>query len=137
MEDWVSIKNIRAKNPKLGTRKIAELLGISRNTVKKALNSEEAPQYNRGVTKVNEQVAPFESFIKESFLTKKLKASRILKDIKSKGYQGSQYALYAYIRNELKPLSNELSRNNPNAFKSYETAPGEQMQFDWHTTQCL
>jgi len=131
MEDWVSIKNIRAKNPKLGTRKIAELLGISRNTVKKALSSEEAPKYNKGVTKVNDQVAPFEGFIKESFLTKKLKASRILKDMKSKGYTGSQYALYAYIRNELKPLSSELSRNNPNAFKSYETAPGEQMQFDW------
>ena len=74
MEDWVSIKNIRAKNPKLGTRKIAELLGISRNTVKKALKSDEAPKYNRGITKVNEQIAPFEGFIKESFLTKKLKA---------------------------------------------------------------
>jgi transposase len=131
MEDWVSIRNIRAKNSKLGTRKIAELLGISRNTVKKALKSDEAPQYNRSVTKVNDQVAPFEGFIKESFLKKNLKASRILKDMRSKGYQGSQYALYAYIRKELRPLGNELSRNNPNAFKSYETAPGEQMQFDW------
>lgn len=131
MEDWVSIKNIKAKNPKLGTRKIAELLGISRNTVKKALKSDEAPAYNKGVTKINAQVAPFEDFIKESFLKKNLKASRILKDIQSKGYQGSQYALYAYIRNELKPIANEVSRNNPNAFKSYETAPGEQMQFDW------
>ena len=131
MEDWVSIRNIRAKNPKLGTRKIAELLGISRNTVKKALKSDDAPVYNRGITKVNEQVAPFVGFIKESFLKKHLKASRILKDIKSKGYRGSQYALYAYIRNELRPLEDEVSRNNPNAFKSYETAPGEQMQFDW------
>jgi transposase len=131
MEDWVSIRNIRAKNPKLGTRKIAELLGISRNTVKKALKSDDAPVYNRGITKVNEQVAPFVGFIKESFLKKHLKASRILKDIKSKGYRGSQYALYAYIRNELRPLGDEVSRNNPNAFKSYETAPGEQMQFDW------
>lgn len=131
MEDWVSIRNIRSKNPTLGTRKIAELLGISRNTVKKALSSDACPEYNRGVTKINEQVEPFEGFIKESFLKKNLKASRILKDIQSKGYQGSQYALYAYIRNELRPLSSELSRNNPNAFKSYETAPGEQMQFDW------
>jgi transposase len=131
MEDWVSIRNIRSKNPTLGTRKIAELLGISRNTVKKALSCDACPEYNRGVTKINEQVEPFEGFIKESFLTKHLKASRILKDIQSKGYQGSQYALYAYIRKELRPLSNELSRNNPNAFKSYETAPGEQMQFDW------
>lgn len=130
MEDWVSIKNIKAKNPKLGTRKIAELLGISRNTVKKALKSDDAPVYKRGV-QINEQVAPFEGFIKESFLKKNLKASRILKDIQSKGYEGSQYALYAYIRNELRPIANEVSRNNPNAYKSYETAPGEQMQFDW------
>ena len=131
MEDWVSIRNIRSKNPTLGTRKIAELLGISRNTVKKALSCDACPEYNRGVSKINEQVEPFEGFIKESFLKKNLKASRILKDIQSKGYQGSQYALYAYIRKELRPLSNELSKNNPNAFKSYETAPGEQMQFDW------
>ena len=41
MENWVSIKNIRAVNPKIGTRKIAELLGVSRNTVKKALASED------------------------------------------------------------------------------------------------
>ena len=131
MEDWVSIKNLRAKNPKLGTRKIAELLGVSRNTVKKALASEEAPKYKSRTTAINKHVLPFEAFIKESFLKKKLKASRILKDIISKGYKGSQYALYAYIRNELKPLQDEVSRNNPNAYKSYETAPGEQMQFDW------
>jgi len=131
MEDWVSIRNIRSKNPKLGTRKIAELLGVSRNTVKKALSCDKAPAYNRGVTKINEQVEPFEGFIKESFLKKHFKASRILKDIRSKGYQGSQYALYAYIRKELRPLNDELLRNNPQAFKSYETAPGEQMQFDW------
>jgi len=131
MEDWVSIRNIRAKNPKLGTRKIAEMLGISRNTVKKALASENAPKYKSNTPAINEHVLPFEGFIKEAFLVKKLKVSRILKDIISKGYKGSKYALYAYIRNELKPLQDETSHNNPNAYKSYETAPGEQMQFDW------
>jgi transposase len=130
MEDWVSIKNIKTRNAQLGSRKIAELLGISRNTVKKALKSDDAPVYKRSVG-INVQIAPFEGFIKDAFLKKSLKASRILKDIQSKGYQGSQYALYAYIRNELKPIANEISRNNPNAYKSYETAPGEQMQFDW------
>lgn len=131
MEDWVSIRNIRAKNPKLGTRKIAELLGISRNTVKKALSSDDMPTYKSRKVAINEYVLPFEDFIKQSFLKKKLKASRILKDIKSKGYKGSQYALYAYIRNELKPIKDEVSTNNPNAYKSYQTAPGEQIQFDW------
>lgn len=131
MEDWVTIRNIRAKNPELGTRKIAALLGVSRNTVKKALLHEEPPKYKSKSYAINEHVLPFEGYIKEAFLTKKLKASRILKDIISKGYKGSQYALYAYIRNELKPLREDIAKNNPCAYKSYETAPGEQMQFDW------
>ncbi len=131
MEDWVSIRNIRSKNPKLGTRKIAKFLGLSRNTVKKALASDEAPEYNRGVKKVNENVEPFIPFVKEAFLKRNLKASRILKDIKSKGYQGSTYALYAYVRNELKPIKEDIGNSNFHAFKSYETNPGEQMQYDW------
>ena len=131
MEDWVSIKNIKAKNPKLGTRKIAELLGISRNTVKKALRSDEAPSYNKGIDKINKHIEPFEDFIKEAFLKRKLKASRILKDIQSKGYKGSQYALYAYIKKHLRPINDELKKSSPDAYKSYETAPGEQMQYDW------
>ena len=48
MEDWVTIRNLKKKNPNLGTRKIATILGISRNTVKKALLSDELPLYNRG-----------------------------------------------------------------------------------------
>lgn len=131
MEDWVSIKNLRSKNPDLGTRKIAKLLGISRNTVKKALLSDNAPEYNRGVKKVNKHIEPFTGVIKESFLKKNLKASRILKDIRSKGYEGSQYALYAYIRKELRSVKEDINGNNPSAFKSYETKPGEQMQYDW------
>ena len=53
MEDWVSIKNLRAKNSDLGTRKIAELLGVSRNTVKKALASEDAPKYRSTTPAIN------------------------------------------------------------------------------------
>ena len=84
MEDWVTIRNLRVKNPNLGTRTIALMLGISRNTVKKALVSEEIPLYNRGERKINEHIEPFVNFIKESFFKKNLKASRILKDINSK-----------------------------------------------------
>ena len=131
MEDWVSIRSLKSKNPDLGTRKIAKLLGVSRNTVKKALASDKAPEYNKGIKKVNENIEPFVGFIKDSFLKKNLKASRILKDIKSKGYKGSTYALYAYIRNELKPIKEDVGNNNFYAFKSYETDPSEQMQFDW------
>ena len=112
MEDWVTIRNLKKKDPNLGTRTIALMLGISRNTVKKALASDELPLYNRGEKKINEAVEPFIDFIKESFLKKNLKASRILKDIKSKGYRGSQYALYAYIREILKPIANSTPTHN-------------------------
>ena len=48
MEDWVTIRNLKKKNPNIGTRELAKMLGISRNTIKKALKSDEAPEYNRG-----------------------------------------------------------------------------------------
>lgn len=37
MEDWVTIRNLKKKDPNLETRTIALMLGISRNTVKKLL----------------------------------------------------------------------------------------------------
>jgi len=131
MEDWVTIRHLKKKNPNVGTRELARMLGISRNTVKKALKSDELPLYNRGERKINEAVEPFIPFIKESFLKKNLKASRILKDIKSKGYAGSQYALYAYIREFLKPIADDVTKPTPSAFMHYETKPCEQMQYDW------
>ncbi|WP_108561081.1 IS21 family transposase [Arcobacter caeni] len=131
MEDWVTIRNLKVKNPNLGTRTIATMLGISRNTVKKALVNDEIPLYNKGEKKVNKNIEPFINFIKESFLKKNLKASRILKDIKLKGYRGSQYALYAYIREILKPIQQDVSKSTPSAFMRYETLAGEQMQYDW------
>ena len=131
MEDWVTIRNLKSKNPNLGIRKIALMLGISKNTVKKALRSEEYPSYNRGEKKINETIIPYVDFIKESFLKKNLKASRILKDIEKKGYKGSTYALYAYIREFLKPIKDDVVKSKPDAFMRYETVAGEQMQYDW------
>jgi len=39
MEKWVTIKNLKKSNPSMGTRKIAELVGVSRNTVKKVFHT--------------------------------------------------------------------------------------------------
>ena len=130
MEEYSTIKNLKKINPAMGSRTIAKLTGVSRNTVKKALQTDGA-SINEGVKKINEHIKPFEGFIKESFLKKNLKASRILKDIQSKGYQGSTWALYSYIRDKLKPIKEDVQGNNKKAFKSYSTNPAEQMQFDW------
>jgi DNA-binding transcriptional regulator YhcF (GntR family) len=88
MEDWVTIRNLKKKRPDLGTRKIAELLGVSRNTVRRALRSDEYPVYKRE-SKVNKDLEPFFDFIRESYLIKKQKISVIISNLRSKGFKGS------------------------------------------------
>ena len=122
MEDWVTIKNLKSKNPDMGSRSIAKLLGLSRNTVKHALKSERGPVYLRKV-KVNPDITPFESLIDELYWRKKFKGSRILNEIRSKGFRGSQSAFYRYL-SKIKAASNRY-------YTPYETEPGEQAQFDW------
>ena len=76
MEDWVTIKNLKKHNPNLGTRQIARLLGVSRNTVKKALQRSEVPEYER--QKKISALEPFREIIFEMINVKKFKGSRIL-----------------------------------------------------------
>jgi transposase len=122
MDDFVSIKNIKKKNPGLGTRKIAGLFGISRNTVKKALSSD-STAFDSRRTKINPDIEPFVQYIDIHLFKRHLKGSRILNDIISKGYKGSKSAFYRYIKAE--------SLNQKRTFFRYETAEAEQAQFDW------
>lgn len=127
MEDWVTIRNIRKKNHTIGTREIAKLLGISRNTVKRALASEEYPTYARP-DKVNEHIEPFAGFIKESYIVKRQKVSVIISNLRSKGFGGSAISIYRYIERHLK---REREMASGRAFMPYSTLPGEQMLYDW------
>ncbi len=122
MEDWVTIRNLKKRNPRLGTRKIANLLGINRNTVKRALSGDGPPVYTRS-DKINPEIEPFKEFIYESYVVKNLRGSRVLEDMRSKGFRGSQSAFYRHLVT--------LSKSGKNVFMPYETAPGEQGQFDW------
>ena len=122
MEDWITIKNLRKRRPDLGTRKIADLLGFSRNLVRRALASESGPHYQRP-RKINPAIKPFEEVIYDMLINKRYRGSRILNEIRSKGYEGSKSAFYRYISILKQPLKRH--------FMPYETAPGEQAQFDW------
>ena len=64
MEDWVTIRNLKSKNPKLSNREIGRLLGISHNTVKSAIEKENLPQYSRKA-KPSEKLQSFEEIIFE------------------------------------------------------------------------
>lgn len=49
MEDWVTIKTLKSKNPKLSYREIARLIGVSHHTVKTALERDGPPCYQGAV----------------------------------------------------------------------------------------
>ena len=77
LEDWISIKNLKLKNHSLGTRQIAKLLGLSRNTVKKAFKRDSPPEYYIRESNNNLNTAPFKDYIDELIMLKKLKGSSI------------------------------------------------------------
>ena len=112
MEDWVTIKNLKKHNPKLGTRHIARLLGVSRNTVRNALQRNEVPEYKR--QKKLSAFEPFRDIIYEMVNVKKFKGSRILNELRSKGYSGSLTAFYDFL--------SKLKINETKYFTPYETA---------------
>lgn len=122
MEDWVTIRNLKSKNADLSDRAIGRLLHISKNTVRAAIESDKSPQYERQAI-INPDIEPFKDYIYEKLIVKNLLGSRVLSDIKSKGYKGSKSAFYRYI-SKLKPTEQRT-------FHPYETSPGEQAQFDW------
>ena len=122
MEDWLVIKNLKAKNSCKSNRAIARDLGISHNTVKAALERNEAPEYRRNGSS-NSGLEVFHDVIFEMLNVKKFKGSRIFNELKSKGYRGGKTAMYDYL--------SKLQIKAHKFFTPYETAPGEQAQFDW------
>ncbi len=91
MEDWVTIRTLKAKNPKMTNREIARLIGISHHTVKTALASGDPPAYNRG-NKANPKLDPFREVIFEMANIKHFRTSRIINELRSKGYTGGKTA---------------------------------------------
>jgi len=122
MEDWVTIKTLKAKNAKMSYRKIARLIGISHHTVKTALAHTEPPGYSRQPM-AKAHLDPFREVIFEMANVQHFRASRILEEIRSKGYAGGKTALY--------DLLSKLKIDTQRTYTPYETLPGEQAQFDW------
>jgi transposase len=122
MEDWVTIKTLKSKNPKLSYREIARLIGVSHHTVKTALERDGPPCYQRAVAP-NPHLDPFREVIFEMANVKRFRGSRILEEIRSKGYTGGKTAVYR--------LLSQLKIESAKECTPYETPPGRQSQFDW------
>ena len=108
-----------AEHWKIGT--IAKELGLHRDTVKRALETE-----RMGPSKVvrASMLDPYKPFFEE-ILQKhpRLRATRIYQMIKSRGYPGSEIQVRRYVR-QIRPKKIE-------PYFKRETLPGEEAQVDW------
>lgn len=121
MEAWTTIRYLRAQGK--GIKGIARELGISRNTVRLALKREGPPRYQRG-PRPKPQLDPYRDLIQE-MKGKEFIGSRMLRELRERGYRGSRSNFYSYL-SELKEQDLD-----PRVCLRYETAPGQQGQFDW------
>lgn len=127
--DYIVIHDLKAKGYSI--RKIAKLLKLSRITVTKKLQGEEAKEPSScRVIKKPSILEPYKEHIL-GFIGKskhRIPYSVILDDIRELGYCGGRTILQEFLTEEYRKLKVD---NDP--IVRFETAPGEQMQVDWTT----
>lgn len=121
MGKWEEIHTLRLQG--LGIKAIARKLGISKHTVRRALQSDSPPEIKRKRTSFS-TLQLFEKAI-TTFRDQKLIGTRILHELRKLGYSGSQATLYNYLNMLKKEESTHKIKER------YETQPGQQGQFDW------
>lgn len=122
VDQWTTIRYLHAQGRSI--RAIAMELGIARNTVRAALRREEAPRYHRP-PRPNPKLVPFAEEIDRMLFSEHFIGSRILRELQQRGYDGGKTALYNYLR------TLAASRPDRRISERFETAPGQQGQFDW------
>jgi transposase len=122
MEAWTTVRFLHAQGKPIRT--IARELGLARNTVRAALKAEEQPHYTRPPAP-NLQLVPFHDAIRHLALEQGLIGTRILRELTAQGYTGGKTALYRYLH------TLKAAQPDPRVTVRFETAPGEQGQFDW------
>lgn len=122
MAGWTTIRFLHAQGK--GIKAIAAELGVARNTVRLALRRDGPPAYARPA-RPNPQLTPFVDEIERMVVVERFIGSRVLRELKARGYTGGETALYAYLRQR------KEARPDPRLTMRFETGPAEQGQFDW------
>jgi len=108
-------------------RWIAKELGISRNTVKKYIESKlDEPGYKKREV-ISSKLDDYKVFLSKRLADAApihLTGTVLYREIKDKGYQGS-YSLLTHYLYELR------GKKEPEEVVRFETEPGKQMQVDW------
>jgi len=122
MEKWTTIRYLRSQGK--GIRAIARETGASRQAGRRAIAAESEPRYSRKPA-TETKLEPHHELIRRLYLKKHLIGTRILKEIRKRGYKGGRSILYDYLRTLREPGLSEK------ASERFETKPGQQGQFDW------
>jgi transposase len=121
MEDCVAIRTLEAENPKMTNREIARHIGISDNTVKTALENGQPPSYDR-TNRANAKLDAFREVIFDMASFKYSRPSRIINELRSKGYTNGRTAVLE--------LLSEIKIDTQRHFTPYEAQPGGHALFD-------
>jgi len=112
----------------LSIRKIAQMTGKHRNTVKRYLEGNEFPQYHRRPKEA--KLDAFRQTIDDFLSEDAYQATWIYDRLKAMGYMGAYESVKVYVRG-LKEQKKRL------AYLRFETEPGLQAQFDWGDFQIM
>lgn len=124
LEDWAAVQMVFKKTK--SKRKTAEILGISRNTVKKLLEMDEPPEYHR--TTYRSKIDPYkEQIIDWRCEPYCFNGTRIFRELEKIGYEGSIGPVYRF----LKQIDEDIGGISSKATTRHESPCGDQAQFDW------
>ncbi|MGF7186463.1 transposase [Desulfitispora alkaliphila] len=121
--DCETVKRLFKSGMKI--KAIARTLNMSKNTVKKLIKAEGAPRYNREYYKT--KTDEYEDQITKWYLEDDFNGTRIFRELKKHGYDGSINPIYRC----LKKLADQKSEISKAACERIETPYGDQAQFDW------
>jgi len=124
MRDWAAVQRLHDKG--VSIRSIARQMKMSRNTVRKLLVLKEEPKYKRSsypckISQYKDQIAEWRCKPYE------YNGTRIYRELKALGYEGSIGPLYRYLR----VLDEDIAQISSKATVRIETPVGDQAQFDW------
>lgn len=125
LKDWVAVHRVYSQTK--SKRATASILGIARNTVRRLLAMTEEPVYHR--TEYHSVIDPFkEQIIEWRCEPYCFNGTRIFRELKGRGYDGSIGPVYRYLKRVDEDVGSRISRK---ATVRHESPPGDQAQFDW------
>ena len=120
-DQWTTIHLLRQQGRPI--RALARDLGLSRNTVRAALQQTEAPTGQRP-RRGGGVLGPWLGQIAELAAAVGFNATRLYQDLKAAGYAGG----YEMVKRAVRTMR---AAREQEAVQRYETPPGKQAQVDW------